>query len=314
MGNSTDKPQSRSGTIDSSRKSSRPGSASTPSTPTQSKPFNTTILANRPIPPRPSIRPPSSSSQDSLVDHSPSTRPSHNIPLSRHPLVSEAQAPAPEFTSSTSRAKEGKENGIVVSYDPSLYNGQPKYGPKKEHVRTINAKPISLATPPVLYPASGKVNGDVAKPPSEHRLSKRLTAQPAVAIPETKTLSKLAAQHARELQRQLLTATTVDECRLLVDMFLAKSGLSLELTNDELPYPSPASSVLPSHTSVADADLEHSLVELLLGGDNTGHLRKFAIGTTLTDVSNLSQQDPSKPTSNTPSQIEDDTLRGVPAE
>jgi hypothetical protein len=63
-------------------------------------------------------------------------------------------------------------------------------------------------------------------------------------------------------------ATTVDECRLLFDMFLAKSGIPMEPTNDDLPYPSPAPSLIPPKTPASDIDMQHLLVELLLGSDS----------------------------------------------
>jgi len=74
---------------------------------------------------------------------------------------------------------------------------------------------------------------------------------------------------AQEMRRLLMSATNVDECRLIVDMFLAKSGLHLEPVKGLVdhskppPQPSDASQLVPLGI---DTSLERSLVELFLGG------------------------------------------------
>ena len=80
--------------------------------------------------------------------------------------------------------------------------------------------------------------------------------------PSQDTNSCLNAAHARSLRQLMSTATTADECRVLVDMFLARAGFPIDRSIDEDPYPSPISSVDPS-----DVDLESSVIETLLGGD-----------------------------------------------
>lgn len=57
-------------------------------------------------------------------------------------------------------------------------------------------------------------------------------------------------------------ASTADECRVLVDMFLARVGFPIDRSTNMDPYPSPISSTDPS-----DVDLESSVIEALLGGD-----------------------------------------------
>jgi len=68
------------------------------------------------------------------------------------------------------------------------------------------------------------------------------------------------------MYRLLTHATNADECRLIVDMFLVKSGLQLEAVSHDTPYPSPPLEAAVHLPSVADIDLENSLVELFLGG------------------------------------------------
>jgi len=66
------------------------------------------------------------------------------------------------------------------------------------------------------------------------------------------------------MRRLLTSATNADECRLIVDIFLAQSGLLLEPV--EHAKPSPPSDTPQPLSAGTDADLEHSLVELFLGG------------------------------------------------
>ena len=74
----------------------------------------------------------------------------------------------------------------------------------------------------------------------------------------------LNAAHARSLRQLMSTATTADECRVLVDMFLARAGFPIDRSIDADPYPSPISSTDPS-----DVDLESSVIEALLGGESS---------------------------------------------
>ena len=71
----------------------------------------------------------------------------------------------------------------------------------------------------------------------------------------------LNAAHAQSLRQLISMATTADECRVLVDMFLARVGFPIDRSTDVDPYPSPISSADPS-----DIDLESSVIETLLGG------------------------------------------------
>ena len=76
--------------------------------------------------------------------------------------------------------------------------------------------------------------------------------------------SSLNATHAQNLRQLMSTATTADECRVLVDMFLARVGFPIDRNTNVDPYPSPISSTDPS-----DVDLESSVIETLLGGDSS---------------------------------------------
>ena len=91
--------------------------------------------------------------------------------------------------------------------------------------------------------------------------------KPANAAPSMSSNESLA-EHAHDMRRLLSHATSADECRLIVDIFLARAGLrrdSAEASDPSSP-PSPTYSQLGS-PSLPDATLRSSLVEILLEGD-----------------------------------------------
>jgi len=71
-------------------------------------------------------------------------------------------------------------------------------------------------------------------------------------------------QHVQEMRRLLSHATNVEECRLIVDMCVAKSGFKLEST--DYSKQSPPLTAHEPLLSAVDANLEHALIELFLGG------------------------------------------------
>lgn len=83
--------------------------------------------------------------------------------------------------------------------------------------------------------------------------------------PSQRVESSLNAAHAQSLRQLMSMATTADECRVLVDMFLARVGFPIDRSTNVDPYPSPISTTDPS-----DIDLESSVIETLLGSDSSG--------------------------------------------
>lgn len=76
------------------------------------------------------------------------------------------------------------------------------------------------------------------------------------------------AEQAQDLRRLLSVATTADECRLLVDMFLCKSGFPLPAARDgepTLPAATPEVERAAARVEAFNSDIERSLVALLLG-------------------------------------------------
>ncbi|EKM59939.1 uncharacterized protein PHACADRAFT_181874 [Phanerochaete carnosa HHB-10118-sp] len=92
------------------------------------------------------------------------------------------------------------------------------------------------------------------------------TSEKGVAA-EALTEPTFTAEQARDLRRLLAVATTADECRLLADMFLIKSGFHLPPTNEEIPTPAPSPDVedTAAKIDIFNSDIERSLVGLLLG-------------------------------------------------
>lgn len=108
---------------------------------------------------------------------------------------------------------------------------------------------------------------DAAAPINARRSSLlRSTSEKGVAA-EPPIEPAFTAEQAQDLRRLLSVATTADECRLLVDMFLIKSGFSLPPTKDEVPAPAPSPEVEEAATKIEafNSDMERSLVGLLLG-------------------------------------------------
>jgi len=67
------------------------------------------------------------------------------------------------------------------------------------------------------------------------------------------------------MQRLLSNATTADECRIILDMFMARNGIPREPKIQGVSDPSPPVVKHTAYTGV-EASLENSLVELFLGG------------------------------------------------
>lgn len=277
---------------DGEQKHSRSNNGSAESSSKRTSPVTQAPLSplyNKPVPPRPPpsvptpISPPSSPSQTSLVDAPPpSTRPRNtsnarkavpsswdqNFSVPESSIVTAApklvqaptssQSPQINRTSPRSSPVNGQTNGQT--------NGQPKPIQVKEE-----DKPRSSSTRSPKHSHSS-ANGSVSKPviivperTTSKKLSEVVKSAEIPTAPSPAPSPPSFSSHAQEMRRLIGYATNVDECRLIVDMFLAKSGLHLEPADPQNPYPSPPSDLLQL-PSGSNADLEHSLVELFLGG------------------------------------------------
>lgn len=224
-------------------------------------------LANRPIPPRPPyhMSPPSpsldSSEQQSYIG---SRSRSASVGQKKQDLSeahrSEPSPPVPSPT--TSHGDRGEQP--LSSQQPSIFTG---INGHSKHV--VLEEPLKHTTSP---PMNTVVNGNVSAihDSSQNRTSRLSPASPTKiqvrkpapvydGIPNNPHVSY---EDARDMYRLLSRATSADECRLIFDMFLAKSGIKVESADNHGSPPSAAAVQI----TPADAPLEHSLVELLLGG------------------------------------------------
>jgi hypothetical protein len=69
--------------------------------------------------------------------------------------------------------------------------------------------------------------------------------------------------HAHEMRRTLSHATSATECRLLIDIFLARAGLVADSSELDALVPIP----LTPESAAKESRMENAIVQLLLGGD-----------------------------------------------
>ncbi|KAF8165671.1 hypothetical protein B0H34DRAFT_689999 [Crassisporium funariophilum] len=218
-------------------------------------------LANRPIPPRPRpISPPSSPSQDSSDENksfrSPPRKPYHDTISSREgssvekPYEKPSPAiPMPVATAYTANRDIQEKS---TSRMPAHANGNGFVHPKNG----LSPKENSFDIQPVVPVRTTSYPIPVRKP--------------VPVVTSTPTTPNLSETDAKDMQRLFSSATTADECRLIFDMFMARSGISKESRTD-VPYPSPSPSIVkPTRLAGGGAaSVETSVVELLLGGSTT---------------------------------------------
>ncbi|KAF7302192.1 hypothetical protein MIND_00786100 [Mycena indigotica] len=193
-------------------------------------------LANRPIPPRP---PPVQ-------------------PIS--PPASEGED---EFNSVRARKQSApttprRENGTTPIKTNGYTSGGEDFRTRKPSVagqsQSLRVVQPNQAPPPKASPTS----------PAPRQ---PLPAPPVAPIPI------VAEDHAHDMRRMLAAATNADECRLIVEMFLSKSGVKSPATSPTDAYPSPSASdslhqqQLNSLAPSPDGLMELALVELFLGGE-----------------------------------------------
>jgi hypothetical protein len=202
-----------------------------------------TSLANKPIPPRPP-RPP----------NAPSAFPAFDIPDENKAAIQKTSHEP------TSREPSSIEKlGRVDSLTPpplSSSSGQPQ---------AADQPAISPRSSPSSFHTNGPVNGSISPviPPARtssqapRTISKNFT-KPGPAITES---------DARDMQRLFMNATTADECRLILGMFMARNGLQLKPELREVISNSPSPAECTPYTG-SEGYLESSLVELFLGGSS----------------------------------------------
>ncbi|KAH6914802.1 hypothetical protein BKA70DRAFT_1257090 [Coprinopsis sp. MPI-PUGE-AT-0042] len=236
-------------------------------------------LANRPIPPRPPkppqpISPPDSPSQRSLDEV--------NKSLPRKASTSHERGPSVDYHSATpsplavqthlpSQAKDIPSPRIVPytnghgvvdhGKDASAHDAfvSPVRSP------TIHRKPVPPVSPTAINPQAP--HHQPSPPPSSPPPASNRPSGPAISHDE-----------ARDMQRLIANATTAEECRLIVDMFLTRAGIprvepafhsKAPSSETDGPYPSPPPSMNKYPLSPVDSVIENTVVDMLLGQSGT---------------------------------------------
>jgi len=220
-------------------------------------------IANYPVPPRPR---PTSPQPASPAQSQGSSELPYSTSLTRKPSAPRKALPAWEQTPSPDTQAQGltvpRETSGSPLYDTYTRNGVPN-GLHKEVEQPTEINPHVAKRPP--SPTDSSAGSTVGK-----RLSSATTKQTngTKVLPEkpldapAEKKFELSASEAENMRRLMSHATNVDECRIIVDMFLAKCGLPVANVHNP-----PLSPTLESPTN--NIFLEQSLLELLLGCDDS---------------------------------------------
>ncbi|KAK0444430.1 hypothetical protein EV421DRAFT_1801011 [Armillaria borealis] len=209
-----------------------------PSTPIiHSKPSypNLPALANRPIPPLANAPIPKVEPTTVDTPSVPAKTDTQEVALSQAPVAGHS-------------VKKGEDATVASKANHSPANGTEKAPSSSTH-SSEKSSPIKPAE----------------NPPSRTSHITRKVPPPIVpdAPPQT------VVNDMQDMHRLMSRATTVDECRVILELFLAKSGVAGDKAVEmEVPYPSPSPSDNPE-SAASDIALEQALVEYFLGSEVT---------------------------------------------
>ncbi|KAF9534568.1 hypothetical protein CPB83DRAFT_842530 [Crepidotus variabilis] len=231
-------------------------------------------LANRPIPPRPPRPPSPPSSHDSLEDRSPGLVPQSTVvrrvqePPSREPSGGAEQPmrvqPTPIISSPPSSLRDSPHSPDRDQSSTSHRTPPSAYAHSPSHIKGVT-KPVSpIRTPSHPSGSTRKIVPELTSTPITTHNPPLAAAAPKLANPTALTPC-ISEADVHDMQRLLSSATTADECRLIFNMFVARSGV-YEPSKEENPYPSPTPSIAkPEPPLDSEVTVETALVELLLG-------------------------------------------------
>ncbi|KAJ3788151.1 hypothetical protein GGU11DRAFT_742543 [Lentinula aff. detonsa] len=273
----------------------------TPTTPSYHRPplmmkasnGSLSTLGNRPIPPRPlqtqMISPPSSPAHDPADVSSSVSSPAPSTPRIRQPSAIpssitrkasnwDQEAPVPAVLKPPQPAVAGKLQEPIVSRSASSHSlARSEYDLEDTKPLPNSTIPAPTDTPAVIAPKlpikanaeTKQTNIRVSPPTIKTSLSESKTLSGETTTPATNAAANgISITDAQDMKRLMAKAASPEECRLIMDIFMAKAGIPIGPTEYDVPYPSP-SSVDPaeSQLSSSDTSLEISLVELFLGGE-----------------------------------------------
>ncbi|KAG6910139.1 hypothetical protein DXG01_012898 [Tephrocybe rancida] len=266
--------------------------------PSQPSLNNLSSLANRPIPPRPPPAPrpisPPASPHDSSEEHSymGSRSRSASLVQRRSPLEANNRPAVPEMPAVLAAPVPVRREHIASvssSRRPSHTNGHAQ-SPADGNVQQLTSTNGHAQAPSV--PSSG-----IAKPlpyvtsPTPPRSPVR---KPPPVYVNPNAQPHLSRDEAQHMHRLFTGATTADECRLILDMFLARAGIPVDPKTYDVQTPSPPPSAVAREQAAATS-LEASLLELFLGGENVTEPNSFRKNGQLHSETLAAESDPPHP-------------------
>ncbi|KAG1768667.1 hypothetical protein EDD22DRAFT_771996 [Suillus occidentalis] len=237
---------------------------------------NISSLANRPVPPRYPTDLPSATSSDSrssvdnaLSDHRLRKQsfsrkpvppfdpkiisPDSLVPTSTHGMVAvDVSSPVPPVPTSFADPTTSKR---VFEHDSISKRGSDDNSSVVARVEAPARSSSESKAPTVQAPERSSSRVVLSHP----------TKRPAQLPPATSSPSipPSVIDHAHEMRQTLSHATSATECRLLIDIFLARAGLVADSSDLQALVRAP----LTPESAAKESQMEHAIVQLLLGGD-----------------------------------------------
>ncbi|KAG1833559.1 hypothetical protein EV424DRAFT_945784 [Suillus variegatus] len=233
---------------------------------------NLSSLANRPVPPRYPTDLPSATSSDSrssvdnaLLDHR-----VRKQSFSRKPVP----PLDPKTTSPDSLVSTLASSMVVVDAGPPVppmpTNLVPTTSKQYDSVSKRGSDDSSSAVVPVEAPARSNSESKTPTVQAPERSSSRVVLSHLAKRPvqlatatSSPSIPPSVIDHAHDMRRTLSHATSATECRLLIDIFLARAGLVADSSELQVLVSAP----LTPESAAKESRMEHAIVELLLGGD-----------------------------------------------
>ena len=244
--------------------------ASRPHLDPKSPTTNLSSLANRPIPPRPPppVLPPSPS-LDSFEERNYISSPSRSASVAQKKQdFSEGHhnEPSPSVNSPATPSHRDRGEQPSPNWRPAIppgTNGHDKHVTLEESLQHTTLPTVAKGNVSAFHSPDNGSQNRTSRLSSPTKLQVR---KPPPVYNPTPTDPHVCYDDVRDIHHLLSSATSADECRLIFDMFLAKSGINVEHAKQGGTHSLPQRSAPTELLGLADASVEHSLVELLLGG------------------------------------------------
>ncbi|KNZ76055.1 hypothetical protein J132_00331, partial [Termitomyces sp. J132] len=255
---------------------SRPSAQAARAIPSQPSLNNLSSLANRPVPPRPPPAPrpisPPESPRDSFEDQSYTDSRSRSISTAERKLHSDSSNQSGPVLVPTIPSSSIQRSGSVSSIRSQSQSQSHENGHIQQFFdvvpppHAISAQRSDSRSSPI--PSQGQWRSQAASstPPAS------LNRKPPPVYIDRGTQPHISHEDALHMHRLFSKATTADECRLILDMFLTRTGILDPRQQLNAPHPP-----FRDQAAAADSRLEASLLELLLGSEPATATRESSI-------------------------------------